>query len=156
MIAAFGLSFTQFADVLIAMLPEVMDEFKLLFSGLAVAIYVVTFLVLMLGALLGRRNKWIYLAVAVIYLMDAGIAFWLEDYLGLIIHAIPLFILFRAIHSLNQLEKLDQADDPLGYELKIGALDLSQARKPLTILFWLLAVLWVVLLAAVIFLFFFW
>lgn len=128
-----------------------LEDYQWIFGGLSIGIYVTSFVLLLVGSQLGRINRWILIVLALLYLVDAGIAYWLEDYMGLLIHAVPMFMLVRAIYSHFKLDGLVDKD-AVPQELRLGSIDLTPIKAPLTVLFGLTAVAWVGLLAVTVFL----
>lgn len=61
------------------------------------------------GVLAGKRFLWAYMIGLVAFLLDGLVSLLVQDWLGVVAHAVVLFIMFRGFQAGRELTSLEQA-----------------------------------------------
>ena len=97
---AVGLGFTLIADVV---LKESLPAVALVFDALVIGFFVA------MGFFALRGMRWAFIVGGVVYLLDAAIFLFLQDFLSLGFHALALFYIFGGFKQLNTLLRPEPA-----------------------------------------------
>jgi hypothetical protein len=68
------------------------------------------------GVLAGKRFLWAYIIGLVAFLLDGLVSLLVQDWLGVVAHAVVLFIMFRGFQAGRELTNLEQAMAQQGSE----------------------------------------
>jgi hypothetical protein len=68
---------------------------------------VVAGMFVLLGVFANRRQSWAFVAGMILYALDGAIMIFAGDILGIIIHALALYFLFRGFQAARQLNQIE-------------------------------------------------
>jgi hypothetical protein len=106
-----GLGATQLVDGIAQALIEDLG------SGYSTILIVVSFVAtlaiagvyVLFGFMGGKRANWAFIIGIVLYILDALLFVWVQDWMPLIFHGLALFYLFRGPGIIKKLRTLDEA-----------------------------------------------
>ncbi len=105
-----GLGATQFVDgVAQALIENVGSEFATILTVISlIATVGIAGMYALFGYFGNKRASWAFLIGIILYILDAGLFIWVQDWMPLIFHGLALLYLFRGPGLIKKLKALDE------------------------------------------------
>lgn len=109
-----GLGATQLVDgIAQAMIEDLGSDYATVLTVISfAATLAISGVYALFGFFGGKRANWAFIIGIVLYILDAGLFIWVQDWMPLIFHGLALFYLFRGPSIIKKLRTLEENQPP--------------------------------------------